>query len=56
MALEIRDKRILSFFEKHPEIDCESMILKFIDIMESLNENLYNDPSEGQDWNWKDYE
>ena len=40
MALEIRDKRILSFFEKHPEIDCESMILKFIDIMESLNENM----------------
>ena len=24
--------------------------------MESLNENLDFDPSEGQDWNWEDYE
>ena len=24
--------------------------------MESLIENLYNDPSEGQDWNWEDFE
>ena len=23
--------------------------------MESLNENLDFDPSEGQDWNWEDY-
>ena len=24
--------------------------------MESLNENLDFDPSEGQDWNWEDFE
>ena len=40
MVLEIRNKRILSFFEQRPDMDIESTILKFIDIMESLNENM----------------
>lgn len=40
MVLEITNKRILSFFEQRPDMDFESTILKFIDIMESLNENM----------------
>ena len=40
MTLLITNKRILSFFEQRPAMDFESTILKFIDIMESLNENM----------------
>ena len=40
MTLQTSNKRILSFFEQHPEMDFETTILKFIDIMESLNENM----------------
>ena len=40
MALQITNKRIRSFFEQRPEMDFEETILKFIDIMESLNENM----------------
>ena len=40
MSLQITNKRILSFFEQRPDMDFESTILKFIDIMESLNENM----------------
>ena len=40
MVLQITDKRILSFFEQRPGMDFESTILKFIDIMETLNENM----------------
>ncbi len=40
MVLQITDKRILSFFEQRPDMDFEATILKFIDIMESLNENM----------------
>jgi len=40
MTLLITNKRILSFFEQRPDMDFESTILKFIDIMESLNENM----------------
>ena len=40
MDIKITNKRILSFFEQRPDMDFESMILKFIDIMESLNENM----------------
>ena len=51
-------------FRKHLEIENDSAVtiarVKYknneIIEMESLNENLYNDPSEGQDWNWEDYE
>jgi len=40
MVLQITDKRILSFFQQRPDMDFEATILKFIDIMESLNENM----------------
>ena len=40
MTLQTSNKRILSFFEQRPEMDFETTILKFIDIMESLNENM----------------
>ena len=40
MVLQITDKRILSFFQQRPDMDFESTLLKFIDIMESLNENM----------------
>ena len=40
MVLQITDKRILSFFEQRPGMDFESTILKFIDIMENLQENM----------------
>ena len=40
MALQINNKRILSFFEQRPEMDFEATILKFIDIMENLQENM----------------
>jgi hypothetical protein len=42
MVLQITNNRILSFFEQRPDMDFESTILKFIDIMESLNENMKN--------------
>ena len=40
MVIEITDKRIISFFEQRPEMDVEGTILKFIDIMDTLNENM----------------
>ena len=40
MVLQITDKRILSFFEQRPDMDFERTILKFIDIMENLQENM----------------
>ena len=40
MVLQITDKRILSFFQQRPDMDFEATILKFIDIMETLNENM----------------
>ena len=40
MVIEITDKRIISFFEQRPEMDVEGTILKFIDIMENLQENM----------------
>ena len=40
MVLQITNNRILSFFEQRPDMDFESTILKFIDIMETLNENM----------------
>lgn len=40
MVLQITDKRILSFFEQRPGMDFEAIILKFIDIMENLQENM----------------
>ena len=40
MVIQITDKRIISFFEQRPEMDVEGTILKFIDIMDTLNENM----------------
>ena len=40
MEIKITNKRIISFFEQRPEMDVETTILKFIDIMESLQENM----------------
>jgi len=38
--IEIKNKRIISFFEQRPDMDIEDTILKFIDIMENLQENM----------------
>ena len=40
MVLQITNKQILSFFDQHPTLDAETMILKFINIMETLQENM----------------
>ena len=40
MVLQITNKRILSFFQQRPDMDFEATILKFIDIMENLQENM----------------
>ena len=36
----ISNSKILSFFEQRPEMDVETTFLKFIDIMETLQENM----------------
>ena len=38
--LQITNRKILSFFEQRPEMDVETTFLKFIDIMETLQENM----------------
>jgi len=40
MSIEINNHRIINFFNQRPEMDIETMILKFIDIMENLQENM----------------
>ena len=40
MSISITNKQIISFFEQHPTLDAEIMILKFINIMETLQENM----------------
>ena len=40
MVIERKNKQILSFFEQHPTLNPEITILKFINIMESLQENM----------------
>ena len=40
MVINITNKQILSFFEQHPTLNPEITILKFINIMESLQENM----------------
>mgnify|MGYP003297726213 CR=1 FL=1 len=51
-------------FRKHLEVE-NDFIVTIVSVkykhneiieMESLNENLDFDPSEGQDWSWEDYE
>lgn len=41
MAIEITNKKIINFFEEH-KLDFESTILKFIDIMEMLHDQMSN--------------
>jgi tRNA A37 N6-isopentenylltransferase MiaA len=38
--VQITNRKIISFFEQRPEMDIETTFLKFIDIMESLQENM----------------
>ena len=38
--MEIKNQRILTFFNEHPNLDPETTFLKFIDIMEALHENM----------------
>lgn len=38
--MQLQNHRILSFFKEHPNLDPETTILKFIDIMETLHENM----------------
>jgi len=40
MSIELKNTRIINFFNERPDMDIESMILKFIDIMETLQENM----------------
>ena len=40
MSIELKNNRIINFFKERPDMDIESMILKFIDIMETLQENM----------------
>ncbi len=40
MVLQITNKRIVAFFEQRPDLDFESTILRFIDIMENLQETM----------------
>ena len=59
------DEEFLCFevFRKHLEVEDDFIVTiatvkyknKEIIEMESLNENLDYDPSEGKDWNWADY-
>ena len=39
MVLEITNKKIISFFEQRPDMDIEATFLKFIDMMEMLQEH-----------------
>jgi hypothetical protein len=38
--MHLQNTRILTFFNEHPNLDPETTILKFIDIMETLHENM----------------
>ena len=38
--VQITNRKIILFFEQRPEMDIETTILKFIDIMETLQENM----------------
>ena len=40
MSMIIKNKRILHFFTQHKDVDPETIILKFVDIMENLHENM----------------
>ena len=38
----IKNKKIINFFNEHKNLDIEETIIKFIDIMELLNETMKN--------------
>ena len=38
--MNITNPRIVTFFKEHPNLEPETIILRFIDIMESLNESM----------------
>ncbi len=40
--MNITNPRIITFFKQHPNLEPETIILRFIDIMESLHENMHN--------------
>ena len=40
--MEIKNKKIINFFNEHKNLDVEKTILKFIEIMEILHENMNN--------------
>ena len=40
MNVEIKNKRIINFFNEHSNLDLESTLLKFVEIMEMLHENM----------------
>ena len=40
MSLTTKNKRIIQFFHERPNMDFETMMLKFIDIMEALHANM----------------
>ena len=40
MAIQITNKKILSFFDQRPDMDIELTLIKFVDIMESLQESM----------------
>lgn len=40
MKVEIKNKRIINFFNEHSNLDLEGTLIKFIDIMEMLHENM----------------
>jgi len=40
MKVDIKNKRIINFFNEHANLDLESTLLKFVEIMEMLHENM----------------
>ncbi|MAD95003.1 MAG: hypothetical protein CML33_05855 [Rhodobacteraceae bacterium] len=40
MKVEIKNKRIINFFNENSNLDLESTLLKFVEIMEMLHENM----------------
>ena len=40
MKVDIKNKRIINFFNEHKNLDLESTLLKFIEIMEMLHDNM----------------
>jgi len=41
-VMNITNHRIVTFFKEHPNLDAETIFLRFIDIMENLQDNMNN--------------